>query len=770
MIGSSLSHYEILELLGEGGMGVVYKARDTRLGRLVALKILPPVPASSPESVARFEQEAKTISALNHPHIATLHDAGESGGKRFLVLELIPGGTLDAKLRSLRAERKQIPLDDVISIGRQVSEALEHAHARGVIHRDVKPGNVMIAEGGAVKVTDFGLARLRSAERLTRPGSAVGTVAYMSPEQLRGEEATPGSDIFSLGVLLYEILTNSLPFKGDHEAALMYSIVNEEPSPIGARREGVPPELARVIMRCLEKEPSKRYQTAGDVGLALASLRGAEPAHSGKSARKTLRVPLIAVGALAAAGLALFLLIPALRPSPANGKTIAVLPFVNMSGDPQDEYFSDGMTEDILTQLSKIAELKVISRTSVMQYKGTTKTIPRIASELNAGVVLEGSVRHSSGQVRIAAQLIDARTDELLWGETYDKEFTQVFAIQSDVALKIAAALKARLSPEDNQRLGRHFAGSAEAYGLLLQAKYWRDRPGRDNFRRAHDYLNQALLVDSLDARVWACVSTVYAAEGDFGYFDANISYEHARAAASRALALDGTLADAHSAMGRVLMAHDFDWTGADGEFHTALALDPGNTESMMGAGTVARALGRGDEAEALYRKGVELDPLNLRFRERLGEMLLNHGRFGESGAIFGRGLEIEPGAQIFHGELSMIALFAGRIDSALAEAVREPDEGMRLECLALAYYAGGRAVAADSAVALLITGYAGEFAYQVAAVYAWRGMNDKAFAWLDRAYRQRDTGLLVMKEDLLLQKLRTDPRWETFLRRMHFV
>jgi len=768
MIGTSVSHYEILELLGEGGMGVVYKARDTRLGRLVALKCLPPGLASHPERIARFRQEAKTISSLNHPHIATLLDVVESGSSEFLVLEYIPGGTLAKKLAGLRSGRRQLPVTEIAAIGTQIADALAYAHGHGVIHRDVKAENVMIAEDGSAKVTDFGLSRLRGTEHLTRSGDAVGTAGYMSPEQLRGEDSTPQSDIFSFGVLLYELATNTLPFQGDHEAALMYSILHGDPPVPHARREGLPPELERIILRCLEKDPAKRYPSAGDVRDALASCGAPAPAASAARRRRAVRLAPIAAGIAAVAGLALFLIIPALRSPASNRKTIAVLPFVNMSGDPRDEYFSDGMTEDILTQLSKIADLKVISRTSVMQYKGTTKTIPRIASELNAGVVLEGSVRHTADQVRIAAQLIDAGTDELIWGETYDKEFTKVFAIQTDVAQKIAAALKAKLSAEDRQRLERHFTGSPEAYSLLLQAKYWRDRPGRENFHRAIDSLERALLLDSLDARVWACLSTVYASEVNFGYVDANDGYEQARRTAARALALDETLPDAHSAMGRVLI-HDYDWTGADAEFRTALSLDPGNSESLMGAGTVARALDRSADALSLYQRAVDLDPMNLRWCQRLGEEFLDLGRLDESAAMCSRALDLDAGSQFFHGVLSQLALFRGLSDTALSEAAREGDEGTRLQCLALAYFAARNGAASDSALDLLIARHAEEYACQVAEVYAYRGERDRAFAWLERAYRQRDTGLIVMREDPLLGNLRNDPRWGVFLKSMNF-
>ncbi|HMK38230.1 MAG TPA: protein kinase, partial [Bacteroidota bacterium] len=658
MVSSAFSHYTILEKLGEGGMGVVYKAHDTRLDRFVALKFLPSHLVISADVIARFHQEAKAISALNHPNIATIYDFDEAEGQQCIVLEFIPGGTLKEKLRHLAQENNRLPIEEVVTCGIQIAEALELAHAHGIIHRDVKTDNVMVTAGGSVKVTDFGLARLRGAPSITRSGSTVGTTAYMSPEQLRGEEADPRSDIFSLGVLLYELATNQLPFHGEHEPALMYSIVNESPAPVRSLRADAPEKLEQVIARCLEKGPGDRFRRAGKVAAALRSidLRNAPPVMTASRPRRRIWM---AAGTIAAVtGLALSFLIFPHRSAPANSRTVAVLPFVNMSDDQQDDYFSDGMTEDILTQLSKIADLKVISRTSIMHYKRTTKTIQEIGKELNAGVVLEGSVRHYAGQVRITAQLIDARDDEALWAETYDKEFTQVFAIQSDVAQKIASALQAKLSPAEKERIEKRSMSTMEAYDLLLQAKYWRDRPGREGFEKAVGFLKQALTIDARDARIWACLSTVYSSQANYGYVGANEGYDLARESAARALTLDETLADAHSAMGRVKLSHDFDWAGADAEFRRGLALEPGNIESLLGSGTVARVLGRLDDAILLNRQALELDPMNLRLWERLGEEFFCSGLLDEAASTWQKALEINPDGRNFHGDLGEVSLF----------------------------------------------------------------------------------------------------------------
>ena len=510
MIGQTISHYRILEKLGEGGMGIVYKAHDITLDRDVALKFLPANLDAAPDEVARFEQEARAISALNHPNIAIIHDVGEWNGQRFLVLEYIAGGTLKSKLKRLKSEDKQFTVAEIFDYGIQMAEGLSHAHRHGIVHRDVKSENVMLTEEGTVKLTDFGLAKLRGNVQITKAGSTLGTAAYMSPEQIRGEDIDHRSDIFSLGIVLYELATTHLPFLGEFEAALSYSILNEQPASVTSVRPDAPKELELIIGRCLEKDRAKRYQNVDEI---VTDLKKAQLELTGgtKAIVKRFRLPYAIAAALVLALIvAVWLFLPSSHPTGSNSKTIAVLPFANMNGNPEEEFFSDGITDDILTQLAKIADLNVISRTSVMQYKGTKKTIREIGKELNAGVVLEGSVRRAGDQIRIIAQLIDAENDKHLWAETYDREYKQVLAIQSEIARNISTALHAQLSPKETAKLKAPLEANTAAYSLFLQGRYFANRRDAANTAKGITFYQRALAIDSTDARFWAALSDAY--------------------------------------------------------------------------------------------------------------------------------------------------------------------------------------------------------------------------------------------------------------------
>ena len=440
MIGKTISHYCILEKLGEGGMGVVYKARDTKLDRIVALKFLPPGLVASSEDVARFKQEAKAISSLSHPHIATIHDIEETTDQQFLVLEYLSGGTLKTKVQHLATTGKTLPLRDIIEYGLDIAEGLAHAHRHGITHRDVKTENIMLTEEGAIKITDFGLARIHGSVHLTKSGSTLGTVAYMSPEQIRGEDADHRSDLFSFGVILFELVTGRLPFRGEHEAAMSYSIVNEDPLPLGSSDAIISSSLGNVIYRCLEKNKEKRYQAAEEIA---ADLRKIQMEISGYAIPATLvgklsrRSWLIASASVILIVMGIYVFVPS-KLSSVDAHSIAVLPFRNYSTEKENDIFSDGITEEVTTQLAMLRKLKVMSHRSMMQYKGTKHSLKDIGKELGVSLILDGSVRRDGHQIRVDAQLIDVASDNHLWAQIYDREFTQIFTIQKEIAEDIA--------------------------------------------------------------------------------------------------------------------------------------------------------------------------------------------------------------------------------------------------------------------------------------------------------------------------------------------
>ncbi len=773
MIGSTISHYKILEKLGEGGMGIVYKAHDTKLDRLVALKFLPPQLSVAENDRARFLQEARAISALNHPSIATIHDIDEANGQKFLVLEYIPGGTLKSKLKHLKSEDRQFLLSEVLDYGIQAAEALAHAHRHQIIHRDVKTDNMMLTEEGKVKLTDFGLAKLRGGAQVTKTGTTVGTAAYMSPEQIRGEEVDRRSDIFSFGVVLYELTTSHLPFRGEFETALSYSILNENPPGIASLRQGVPPSLERIINHCLEKEATKRYQSADEI---VTELRKVQQEITGAVTivAKQSKLPWIfAAVVVVLVAIGIYFFYPKSTPTAANSKAIAVLPFKNLSDSKEDEYFADGITEDLITQLSKIADLKVISRTSVMQYKGISKNVRDIGKDLDVGSVLEGSVRRAGNQVRIVAQLIDAHNEGHLWAETYDKEMTQIFAVQSDVAKEIASALKAKLSSAEKERIDRRQTESTEAYQLYLKGRfYWNKRRGRD-LEMATDYFKQALEKDPNYALAYAGLAQTFVLFPEYAGLPAKEYFPRAEAAARRALELDENLAEAHSVLGLVRLQYAWDWSGAEREFKKAIELNPNFPTAHHWYNIMLGCVGRLDEAMNEIRRAQELDPLSLIINENVGAVFYSMRRYDEAIGQHKKTLELDQNFAGCHSALGDAYCQKGMFAEAIAEhqKVRVLSESgpYGLGPLGYAYARSGRVNEAKQVLNQLLAfskqGYV--VSYGIASVYNGLGVRNGALQWLERACEEHDRFIVDVKVDPALDNLRSDVRFKAILQRV---
>jgi serine/threonine protein kinase/Tfp pilus assembly protein PilF len=753
-----LGAYEIVGLLGAGGMGEVYRARDLRLGREVALKVLPAEVSRDAARLARFEREARTVAGLNHPNIVTLHSVEDEGDVRFLTMELVEGQPL-----STLVAPGSLPLSQLLELAIPLTDALVAAHEKGVIHRDLKPGNVMVTREGRVKVLDFGLAKMLAADTsgqdetfvltaaapLSGASQVAGTVPYMAPEQIRGEAADARSDLFSLGVMLYELASGRRPFEGETQVDVSHAILRDTPKPLGRVRSDLPADLERLIGHCLEKNPRERAQSALDVNNELRRLR-----------------KLLEYGE---------------REKPAWDKvaSIAVLPFVNRSASADDEYFSDGLADELLNVLSKIKGLRVTARSSAFTFKGKSVTAAEIGRALDVATLLEGSVRKAGNRIRVSVQLVQVSDSSHLWSETYDRTLEDIFAVQDDIAQSVVKELRTTLLGEaaDSDASGAAKAEvaqaskgrgtDAEAHRLYLLARHLIEQWNREDTAKAIGYLKEALARDPENALAWADLSRAYLNEGGLGWSPLLEASGRARAAVERALALDPDLPETHVQLGLIRMYHDWDSRGAEASFSRALELAPGNALALRRSGGLARSFGRLDEAIGLYRRALEQDPLSAAAYNNLGLALEAAGRFTESEAALRKGLELAPQLTGTRGGLSLVLLQQGRGEEALAEAMREPEEAWRLWALAIIHRGLGHAAKSETTLRELTEKHSESSAYQIAEVYGARGEVDHAFDWLERAYAQRDPGLTEMKPSSRLRSLHGDPRWGAFLKKI---
>lgn len=727
--------YELEGELGAGGAAVVYAARDLRHRRAVAIKVLRPEVAAA-LGAERFLREIRTSANLRHPGIVPLFDSGEAGGRLYFVMPLVEGETLRARL--IREDR--LPVEDAVRIATEVAEALDHAHRRGVVHRDVKPENILLEDGRAV-VTDFGIARALAGgpaaappgTALTRIGLALGTPAYMSPEQTAGEGEIDGrSDLYSLACVLYEMLAGHPPFTGDTVERLYAQHMVDTPPPVTSVRPSAPAAVAAALARALAKAPSDRFS-------------------SGQAFARALVLPV---------------------PAPVARRSVAVLPFRSLSSDPENEYFADGITEDVIAQLSKIRALKVVSRTSVLPFRTREQGLAEIARRLQVATLLDGSVRRAGSRVRIVAQLVDAATDEPVWADTYDRDLTDIFAIQTEVALRIAEALDAELSTDERTRIHGRPTTDPRAYQLLLQGRHHHIRFTADSLRQGIDYYQEALRRDPAYAPAWSGLAMAYTELGEQGMLPPDEAYPKAKEAAARALDLDPELAAAHVTVAHVRMVYDFDWAGAEEEFLRALELSPGAADAHDLYGRLCSALGRFEEAIELLTRAQELDPLA--HRNDVATAYLRAGRYEEALEMAGRSAEFAPDDARAQATLGWTYLRLGREEEGLrhleeAVSLSQGNVGWRAQ-LAQAYALRGRSEDARSILTDLLdgsrTGYVAP--YHLAYIYTGLGEVDQALDCLERAFEDRAAALYGVKGSFLFEPLRSHPRFKALLGRMN--
>lgn len=728
-IGQRILHYQIRDKLGSGGMGDVYLAQDTKLDRKVALKFLPAAMWNQKEAQERLIREAKAASQLDHPNVVTIYGIEEFDGRPFIIMAHVRGIPLNEYCTSTHRATGEL-----IDLAVQMAEGLEHAHEAGVIHRDLKPSNILVDEQGRVRILDFGIARLRGTSRLTQTGSTVGTLAYSPPELAQGKEAEPTSDVYSLGVVLYQMLTGRLPFDADHEAALLYSILHEPPKPLSDFDGEIPAALQNLVLRCLEKRPERRFPNCTELA---KELRRCKPGQASDSTTAT------------AGG----------RPS------IAVLPFANMSADPENEYFSDGLAEELLNTLARNPALKVTGRTSSFAFKGKHEDLRDIGLKLGVETLLEGSVRKAGNRVRITTQLVKASDGFHLWSETYDRVLDDIFAVQDDIARSVASAMNVTLLGKPAMAA----RGNAASFNLVLQGNYFLSRNTTAAIEKAIALYRQAIDEAPKDARAWAGLARGYSVQAGYGFGDYPDGVKNSRAAAERALELDPALAQAHDVMGWIKLAFELRWDEAGEEFRRAHSLAPGDSDILSGLASYEAACGDMDEATRLARQSVELDPLNPSAHLYRARVAVAASRLDEAEECYLKVLELSPGHTPAHASLSWVYTMQGRLAEALAEIEKEEVKGYRCCGLAIIYHAAGRTRESDAALAALLQ-EGEQWDIQIAMVHSYCGESDLAFEYLERAYVLRDSGVHIVRNHPLFANLHGDSRWPEFLKKIGLV
>jgi len=778
MIGRIVSHYQIVEKLGEGGMGLVYKAHDLKLDRDVALKFLPANLAASEEEIGRFEQEAKAISALNHPHIETIYDVDDIRGQKYLVLEYIPGGTLKTRVKQLKSEGRYFPIEKVLDYGIQMAEGLAHAHRHQIIHRDVKTENIMFTEEGKIKLTDFGLAKLKGTIQKTKAGSTLGTAAYMSPEQVRGEEVDQKSDIFSLGVVLYELATSRLPFIGEYEAAVSYSILHENPPSLRSVRPDVPAGLEKIIDRCLEKEKTKRYQDADEMAEDLRIIKG-EISSSVKVERKSVKkLPLFifsGIALLALIILAYFFLLP--KPEVVEEKSIAVLPFADFSPQKDQEYFCDGMTEELINRLSHLQGLRVPARTSAFVFKGKTQDIKEIGNRLKVQMALEGSVRKSGDELRITAQLINVADGYHLWSDTYDRKLSDVFAIQDEISSAIVNTLKLKLTSEEAQKLTEHPINNVNAYERYLKA--WRQiyRFDEKSLDSAFVYLQTAIDIMGDNAELYAGMATAHGMRANIGIGqeeDLRLAKEYA----NKALALKPDLAAALVELGLLSTYQEYPRNMRDGFRYAkkAFAANPISIEAIRCLAISYSQIGKPVEAKTFVELFERHDPLN-------------PWRYAVRGLYYAYSCQFEPAMEQFQKfyradstsplaqELYSEALaYNSHRDQALAVISYSGDfAGQNVEAIFCLFMKYALLQDRESAFRLMTPEFQKtcrrdfEWSYYIAARFSQLGAKEEALDWLENAIHHGFINYPALQCDPFLDKLSGEERFVKLLEKAKY-
>jgi serine/threonine protein kinase/Tfp pilus assembly protein PilF len=746
MIGKNVFQYRIIRKLGQGGMGEVYLADDTKLNRRVALKFLPSQLASDANFKARFKREAQAAAALNHPNIITIHEVSEYKGRPFIAMEYVEGESLKDLV-----VQKNLSVAEIVDIAVQICNGLTKAHEVGTIHRDVKSSNVLIDEDGRVRILDFGLAKVGREAMLTKAGTALGTVAYMSPEQAKGEEVDHRTDIWAVGVVLYEMLTGQMPFRGDHDQAMIYSILNTEPQRPTDVLTGVPTNLEQVVLKALSKRQEMRYQRMEEMLNDLRTVR--EELESGVTVS-----------------------LPSLRPT---FPSIAVLPFKNLSADKEQDYFCDGVAEEIISALTQIEGLHVVARTSAFSFRGKEEDVREIGRKLNVGTVLEGSVRKAGNRARITAQLINVTDGYHLWSERYDRDIgalccpEDIFAIQDEISLTIVDKLKVRLLKGEKTKLIKRHTEDLDAYNLYLKGRYFWNLRTEESLKKSIDCFNQAIEKDPNYALAYAGLADSQVTLQDYSSVSPKLTLPKAKEAANKALEIDGTLAEAHNSLAQV-MFREWDWEGAEREHKRAIELNPNYASAHHWYALVLAYAARFDEAVAEMKRAWELDPLSLIINRNLGLVLYFARRYDKALVPLQKTLEMDPNFSLAHASLGLVYLQKSMYREALMELQKESEMRGGSDAVVETWKGIAYAKAGKESEAKKVLGDLLKRAKQVyvspallASLNLALGENDSGFKLLDLAYDERDSRLLELKVLPEFDGVRLDPRFKSLLKKV---
>ncbi len=818
-----LGRYEIRSKLGEGGMGEVYLAQDTQLGRTVALKILPADVASDKDRLRRFIQEARAAAMLTHPNSAHIYEIGEFEGTNFIAMERVEGESLDKKMGGRRA----LDVVELVEIAMQVADALDEAHTKGITHCDIKPANIMLTLRGQVKVLDFGLAKVVAPQAdsidselatqvKTNPGMVMGTVSYMSPEQALGKRVDHRTDIWSLGVVLYEMLAGKLPFQGETVNHTIVSILEKEPLLL----ENVPEELQRIVRKALTKDADERYQTARDLLIDLKNLRRnldiqgelersiipnkAETSEAAneketqaykiasveatKDALPTssleyavtqaknhklavLIVGLVLAGIISAAAYFAFFAKSGVK----QIESIAVLPFQNESGSADNEYLSDGMTETLISNLSQIPNLNVKARSSVFRYKGKDKDPQTIGKELNVQAILNGRVMQRGEQLILNLELVDVKTENVIWSEQYARKQGDLVSLQSEIARDVSNKLRTKLSGVEQNQIAKNYTTNAEAYQLYLKGRFFLHNGTPGGQQKSIEYFQQAVDLDPNFALGYAGMADVYTLLGTT--FNASLppreAMPKARTAAQKALEIEPNLSEAHTSMAWIKYRFDWDWRGAEDEFKQALALNPNNAQAHHWYADYLAAMGRFDEALAEIRRARELDPFSLLINWNVGRILYFLRRYDEALAELRKALELDQNSLRVHSYLEAVYLMKGMNDEAFAEHLKYDAltgrSAERIAVLKKTYAASGSKAAAQKELEFALEDAKSHHitSFNMAYLYVRAGDKNHTLEWLNRAYGEREGSLVNLNADPHWDDIRADPRFQDLLRRV---